>query len=163
MRSPDDVRGFGPGPLLTGYLAPDGTHHPCEAWAHRECARAICRSLGLKRPPIVEDDWRAPWVEDTGDDVLDPEQEMDARRYVRIHSSDRDDPMCVSFGAKFSDETATLTDAQVSWLRVHGYGRRLRELTRATFSPSAGAPSSPDAAAAHVGGIRREPTGDQNR
>lgn len=113
-----------------GYLAPDGTHHPCETWGHKACARAICRSLGLKRQPIAEDDWRAPWIADTGDDVLNPEQEMDVRGYVRIHSSDRDDPMCVSFGAQFFDETAALTDAQISWLRVHGYGRRLRELEK---------------------------------
>lgn len=31
------------------------------------------------------------------------------------------------------------------------------------WPPSAGAPSSPDAAAAHVGGIRREPTESENR
>lgn len=111
---------------ITGYLAPDGTHHPCEAWEHRACARAICRSLGLKREPLAEDDWRAPWLADAGDDVIDPEQEMDQRGYVRIHSSDRDDPMCVSFGAP----SAALTEAQKTWLRVHGYGRRLREITR---------------------------------
>lgn len=111
-----------------GYVAPDGTHHPCEAWAHKACARAICRALGLKREPTADDDWRAPWLVNSGDDVLDPEQELDRRGYVRVQSSDRDDPTGVSFTACHHDPAATVTDAQKSWLRVHGYKRWLRDM-----------------------------------
>lgn len=110
-----------------GYLAPDGTHHPCEAWEHKALARAICRALGLKREPIAEDDWRAPWHADLGDDVIDPEQELDRRGYVRVeHSAARDG--AIQWAARCYDPAAVITEAQREWLGRHGFGRLLRDL-----------------------------------
>lgn len=110
---------FSPPPMrLIGYLAPDGTHHPCEAWEHRALA---VRITGIEQPSL----------EDVRDDGTMPpcaEQVLDRGCYVRIHREDRSDPMCVTFGASFYDDTAALTDAQKSWLLLHGYGRWIRHL-----------------------------------
>lgn len=124
--SPGDAGGFGPRKLLTGYLAPDGTHYPCEAWGHRAAALSVCRDRGFKREPLAADDWRAAWVDESSDDPLDPEQELDRRSFVRIQSDDRDDSAAVQFFASHYDTAARLTDAQKTWLRVHGYKRQLR-------------------------------------
>lgn len=102
---------------MIGYLAPDGTHHPCEAWEHRALA---VRITGIA-PRTFESI-------DEGTPRRDAEEELDRLGYVRIERSDRDDPMALSWGARWYDPAAMLTEAQRRWLVMHGYGRRLRDL-----------------------------------
>jgi len=102
---------------VIGYIAPDGTHHACEAWEHRLLARKI---TGIE-PRTFESI-------DEGTPRRDAEEELDKLGYVRIERLDRNDPDALSWGARWYDRTATLTDAQKRWLVLHGYGRALREL-----------------------------------
>lgn len=121
-------------PKLIGYLAPDGTHYPCEAWEHRKLALRI---VG-QRPPSLSD------VRDDGATPPDAEQLLDRAGYVRIEKTDRDDPGALSWAARYYNPGAMLTDAQRTWLRVHGYGRLIRELLTMMDAYSVEAPESPD-------------------
>jgi len=161
--SPGDAGGFGPRKLLTGYLAPDGTHYPCEACGHRAAALSVCRDRGFKREPLAADDWRAAWVDESSDDPLDPEQELDRRSFVRIQSADRDDFGAVQFFASHYDTVARLTDAQKTWLRVHGYARQLRELTACERPSSVGAAPPPAPLPLTPGVSAADETGNENR
>ena len=116
-----------------GYLAPDGTHHPCEAWAHRALAQ---RLTGIEPRTLLslEDVFDDLAARDAQQQPLDAEQTLDREGYVRIHSNNPNTDMSVSWVARFYDPDARLTEPQVNWLRSHGYGRHVRSLCEQTFT-----------------------------
>ena len=100
-----------------GYLAPDGTHHPCAALEHRECAKRVCES----------------WLGVFG---VDAEEELDRRGYVRIERDDSDDG-AIQWAARYYDEAARITREQRAWLGARGYGRLLRDVIALWTPPGA--------------------------
>lgn len=101
-----------------GYLAPDGTHHPCEYAGH---AALAVRLTGIKPQTLAD-------VQDDGTVPPNAEETLERRGYVRIHNEDRDDRLSVSWDARRYDPRAKLTDQQRSWLVLNGYKRRIQDI-----------------------------------
>lgn len=90
-----------------GYLTPEGVHHACAPFGHAALAATLLPG------------------------ELDPERVAEERGWVRIEGAPHEHtdrrPALQWTGGYYRDD-ARVTEAQLTWLRTHGYGRLVREL-----------------------------------